>query len=174
MHGAALRRHEASPAVLRWLESHAVEHEVHRHPCAMTAAAAARADGVSIRAFVKVLGVETEEAVRALMVLDAEDRLDLARAAGALGSSSVRLLSEAEIERIDPLDEVGTLAPIGSLYGLPVIVDPAIRDVPFIAFAAGSHEVAVHADRAGWESGAAVIYRPIAADRTAAWLAGSG
>ncbi|HEU4672053.1 MAG TPA: YbaK/EbsC family protein, partial [Candidatus Limnocylindrales bacterium] len=117
MHGTPLRRAEPSPAILAWLSDHGVPYSVHRHEHAATAAAAARADGVSIRAFVKVLAVETDAGVVGLLALDAADRVDLALAARALGARHVRLLAEDEVGRLTPLDEAGALAPIGQLYG---------------------------------------------------------
>jgi Ala-tRNA(Pro) deacylase len=105
-------------------------------------------------------------------VLDSAGHLDLDRTARALGARSVRVLSEPEVQRLAPLDDVGALAPIGALYGLPLVVDIAIREVPFIAFAAGSHEVAVHVDRDQWERAAGVRYQPIAGDRVAWAIAG--
>jgi Ala-tRNA(Pro) deacylase len=162
MQGTVLHRHAASPSILRWLEDADVWYEVHPHPPAVTAAAAAHADGVSPRVFVKVVLVEVDDGRRALLALEAADRIDPLAAARALDAAWIHLLPEAELERLAPLDEVGALAPIGVLYGLPLIADVRLREGPVIEFAAGSHEVALLVDRAGWEAAASVRYAPIA------------
>jgi Ala-tRNA(Pro) deacylase len=165
MQGSSLRRPAASPAIVGWLVDHQVGHSVHPHRRAESAFAAAHADRISIRRFVKVIAVETDAGITALLALDAGDRLDPRLAARALGAEHVRLLAEPEVARLAPLDEVGALAPIGQLYGLPLVADRALRRVPFIAFDAGSHEVAVHVDRLDWERAAGVTYRALAAER---------
>ena len=163
MQGSSLHRPAASRAIVGWLTEHGVGHSVHPHRRADSSVGAAHADRISIRRFVKVLAVETDAGITALLALDAGDRLDVQLAARALGARHVRLLTEPEAGRLAPLDEVGALAPIGQLYGLPLIADTGLRSIPFIAFEAGSREVAVHVDRLDWERATSVTYRPLAA-----------
>ncbi len=74
--------------LLDWLKANRVEYELHEHPTTFTARETARAEHVSPAAFAKAIGVVTDDGRRALVVLDADDRLDLAQ-----GSHRARRLS---------------------------------------------------------------------------------
>jgi Ala-tRNA(Pro) deacylase len=144
--------------LLEWLAAHDVDYELHEHPLAMTALETAAADGVDPRRFAKTLVAEKDTGARALLVLDALDRLDLRKGATALGTTHIHLISEAELAEIAPDIEVGALPPIGDLVGLPVLADPAIRDDPTITFPAGSHRFSVVVDREAWGRAVRVSY----------------
>ncbi len=162
MQGAKLHARPVDAALLGWLGRHGLPHEVHEHRVAFSALAAARADGIAPRLFLKVVAVETDDARRFLLVLDATHRVDPARAARVLGATHVRLLDEPELERLAPLDEIGTLMPVPELYGVPMVADEAVGDATAIAFAAGSHRFAIHLERADWERATGVRYAPLA------------
>jgi Ala-tRNA(Pro) deacylase len=110
--------------------------------------------------------VETGDGRRALIVVDATDHLDLAKAATALAADRVRLLSEIEMQSFAPDCEVGTMPPIGELFDVPVLADTAVREDPEITFHAGSHHFTVHVDRPGWERAVGVGYHDLAERRT--------
>ena len=158
-------------ALLDWLREHAVEHEIHEHVEAFTAAGTARAEGVGPRTFAKVVGVQTDDGQRALCVLDAPDRLDLHKAREALAAHDVRLLSEPELTQLAPGYEAGAIPAIGALFGVPIVADYAVGDDPEISFNAGTHRHSVRVDRVLWEQAAAVKYADLAldADDRPAW-----
>jgi hypothetical protein len=56
----------------------------------------------------------------------------------ALGAKHVRLATEEEIEKRFPGYELGALPPIGSLFGIPTVVDPEVMEHDTVVFAAGS------------------------------------
>ena len=151
------------PPLLRWLMDHDVEHEVHEHPVTMRAMATARVEGIDPRRFAKTV-VLIADGRPALVVVDAADMVDLAKAAAALSAHRVRLATEAEIKALAPDCEVGTIPPIDELFKLEVIADHAIHDDPEISFHAGSHRFTVHVDRAAWERASHVAYASLAAD----------
>jgi Ala-tRNA(Pro) deacylase len=151
--------------LLDWLAGHAVEYELHEHPLTFTARETAEIEGVDPRRFAKTVAVETTDGRRALLVVDAVDQVDLDKAARAIGGERVRLLSEAELLTLAPDCEVGTVPPVGELFDVRVIADPAIRDDPEITFHAGSHHFTVHVDRPGWERATRVEYADLAAAR---------
>jgi Ala-tRNA(Pro) deacylase len=155
----------ADPALLEWLGRHDVEYEIHEHAVAFTAESVARAEGVDPHTLAKVVAVATADGHRAFLVLEATDHLDLHKAADALEADSVRLLTEAELATLAPTCEVGAMPAVASLYGLDMLADHALRDVPDISFNAGSHRVAVRVDRVGWERATGVHYGDLAADR---------
>lgn len=159
--------------LLAWLADHHVEYELHEHPVTYSAGATAVAEGIDPRWFAKVVGVRADDR-RTLLVVDANDRVDLAKARRVLKASHVRLLTEVEMAAIDPADDLGTVAPIGELYGLEVVADYAVRDDPMIAFHAGSHRFAARVDRAQWERAAGITYADLAQEvpSSPAWAHG--
>ena len=158
--------------LLQWLQENGVEYELHEHPTTFTARETARADHVNPSAFAKAIGVVIDEGRRALAVLDADDHLDLMKARRALGASRVRLMTEAELAESCPGCDVGAAPAVGALFGLPMLVDHAIRDVPVLTFQAGSHRWTAHVDRQAWERAAGVTYVALAEQRThePAWM----
>ncbi len=158
------------PPLLRWLLEHDVDHEVHEHPMTFRAKATARAEGIDPRRFAKTL-VLMADGRPTLVVVDALDQVDLEKAAAALGAETIRLATEAEIQALAPGCEVGTIPPVGDLFGLGVTADRAIHDDPEVSFHAGSHRFTVHVDRAAWVLAAHIVYADLAAsaDRPA-WV----
>lgn len=143
---------EAGPhaGLLDWLASHSVDYELRAHPVTWTARETARVEGIDPHCFAKTLAVATRDAGRALVVVDAADRLDLARAREAIGAGPVRLLDEEELQALAPDCQVGTIPPVGELFGMPVWADLAIRTAPTITFHAGSHRFTVTVESAPW------------------------
>jgi Ala-tRNA(Pro) deacylase len=143
---------------MSWLDEMGIEYEVHEHEPSYTASETAAAEGVDPRSFEKVIWVRTTSGGDALLVLDSEDHLDLAKARDALRSGRVKLVSEGELERLAPDCEAGAMPAVGRLFGIPTFADYSVRDEPDVSFSAGSHRFAVRVDRAGWERAAGVAY----------------
>lgn len=154
--------------LLEWLVEHDVDHEVHEHPATIRAKATARAEGMDPRRFAKTI-VLIADGRPTLVVVDAVDRVDLARAGAFLAAQAVRLATEEELQALAPGCEVGTIPPVGALFGLSVTADHAIHDDPEISFHAGSHRFTVHVDRASWERAGHVVYADLAAADRRAW-----
>jgi Ala-tRNA(Pro) deacylase len=150
------------PGLLEWLEREHVGFELHRHAETFTAAATARAEHVDPRTFAKVVGVRVHGGRWAMLVLDAADRVDLAKAEAALGAGPVELLTEAELAAIAPGCEAGALPAVGRLFGLEMIADHAVGEEPEISFNGGTHRCTVRVDRKAWERATAVRYAGIA------------
>ena len=161
----------ALPALLEWLRSRAIEHDVHEHPETFTARQTAIAEGVDPRTFAKVVAVRTDDQQTVLLVLDATDHVDLRKAREALLADDVRLLTEAELAALAPDCEAGAMPAVGTLFGLPMLADHAIHEDAALSFNAGTHRCAVRVDRAAWERAADVRYVDLAedADTGPAW-----
>lgn len=151
--------------LLDWLAGHRIEYELHEHPETFTAEATARAEHVDPRQFAKVVAVATGEGRTVLIVVDAVDHVDLAKARRVLGSADVRILAETELAALSPECDLGTIPPVPELFTIPVYADFAVRDEPMISFAAGSHHYTVHVDRAAFERAAGLAYADLARDR---------
>jgi Ala-tRNA(Pro) deacylase len=145
-------------ALLDWLGAHGLDYDLHEHPLAFTALETARAEGLDPHAFAKTLGVATGDGRRALVVVEASDHLDLAKAAGALGAGRVRLLSEIELLELAPACDIGALPAIGDLFGVALYADEALLEVGRLTFHAGSHRHAVRVERAPWARAARVRF----------------
>lgn len=150
------------PPLLRWLVEHDVDHDVHEHPPTIRATATALAEGIDPRRFAKTI-VLIADGRPTLVVVDAADRVDLAKAGSTLAARSVRLATEDEVLALAPGCEVGTIPPVGGLFDLSVTADLAIHDAPEISFHAGSHRFTVHVDRPAWERAGHVVYADLAA-----------
>lgn len=162
--GASAISH-ADPGLLGWLADHDVEYEVHEHAPAFTALGVAKAENVDPHTFAKVVAIRTPDGRSAFLIIDTTDRLDLRKAALSLRVDAVRLLTEGELAALAPTCEVGAVPAIGSLYGVPMVADYAVRDDRDISFNAGSHSCSVRVERAGWEHATGVTYADLAADR---------
>ncbi len=79
----------------------------------------------------------------ALAVLPAPARVDLAKLSEALGQGEVMLADEARMKELFPDCDVGAEPPFGTLYDLPVYVDPRLAEDEYITFNAGNHEEAI-------------------------------
>ena len=148
--------------LLDWLTREGVDHEIREHRLTFTARETARAEGIEPRAFAKVVGVEGDDGQKALVVLDASDRLSLSKAAAGLAVRHVRLLHEDELTALAPGCDAGAIPAVGLLFGLPLYADLAVREDAEITFNAGSHRFSVHVDRAAWEHAARPIYLDLA------------
>jgi Ala-tRNA(Pro) deacylase len=151
-------------SLITWLDDKRVDYEVHEHERSLTALATARAEGVDPKSFAKVVWVRTEEGSDALIVVDAEDHLDLRKAREVLKSKKVSLVDEDEIVALTPDCDPGAMPAVGILFGLPTYADDAIAKAAEISFNAGSHAFAVRVDRAAWEKALGVIYGELASD----------
>ncbi len=152
----------AHRGLLDWLAREGVDHEVHEHRLTYTARETARAEGIEPRTFAKVLGIEADDGQKALLVLDATDRLSLTKAAEAMKVRHVRLLREVELETLAPGCDAGAIPAVGVIFGLPTYADLAVREDAEITFNAGSHRFTVQVDRAGWDRAARPIYVDLA------------
>jgi Ala-tRNA(Pro) deacylase len=93
------------------------------------------------------LGVAADEVLKAvalwtggkyvLAVVPAPRRLDLRRVREALDDPDARLATEAELAADFPGYELGALPPLGSLLGVPLLVDPEVLEHGLVMFAAG-------------------------------------
>jgi Ala-tRNA(Pro) deacylase len=144
--------------LLEWLTRQGVEHEIHEHRLTYTARETARADGIELKAFAKVVGIEGDDGQKALAVIDASDRLSLTKAAEAMKVRHVRLLREVELVALAPGCELGAIPAVGTLFGVPMYADRAVREDEEITFNAGSHRYTIQVDRADWDRAAAPIY----------------
>jgi Ala-tRNA(Pro) deacylase len=75
----------------------------------------------------------------AMVVLPAENQIDLEQLRRATGAHDVGLATENEFRGLFPECELGAMPPFGNLFAMPVIVAEELTEDDQIAFNAGSH-----------------------------------
>jgi Ala-tRNA(Pro) deacylase len=121
-----------------YFREHNVSFESATHSEAYTAQEVAAALHVSGHQLAKVVMVWAGDQLT-MTVVPASGRVDLRRAAAALGADAVRLASEAEFAGQFDDCLLGAMPPFGNLYDLPVVVDPALAEYDDIVFSAGTY-----------------------------------
>jgi len=152
--------------LLEWLQKHHVEYDLHHHVPTTTARETARVEAVEPRTMVKSVVVQAADGRNAILALEATERVDLAKAAHALGTTDVHLVTEAQLIEMAPDCDPGTWPPVGAIFGMPVLADSALRDEPEVTFTAGSHEFAVRLDQEAWARAGDVHYVDLAEGRS--------
>jgi Ala-tRNA(Pro) deacylase len=133
--------------VTEYLAERGVAFEVVVHRRAFTSLQEARQLGVAAEEVLKTVALWTGGKY-ALAVVPASRRLDLRRAREALADPAARLATEAELQADFPGYALGALPPLGSLLGVPLLVDPEVLDHETVLFAAGTETESIRV-RAG-------------------------
>ena len=122
----------------KYLGDQGVAFQIQHHPLAYTAQEVAASEHISGNMLVKVVMAFADDRLL-MLALPASFRVDLDKAAGALGAKAVRLASEEEFGGALPDCEVGAIPPFGPLYDLPVYVDRSLTEEETIVIRAGTH-----------------------------------
>jgi len=121
-----------------YLRESKVSFQAQHHAVAYTAQEVAAAEHIPGRMLAKVV-IVLGDGKLSMLVLPAPARVDLERAAAALGAKEIRLAHEDEFADRFPGCEVGAMPPFGNLYDLPVFVDRSLAEDETIVFEAGTH-----------------------------------
>ncbi|MGH2687462.1 MAG: aminoacyl-tRNA deacylase [Actinomycetota bacterium] len=148
------------------LEEYFIQNDVgfaeQHHPTAYTAQEVAASDHISGRILAKVVMVWADGGL-AMLVVPATKRVDLAKAATALGAADPRLAHEEEFTELFPDCEPGAMPPFGNLYGVPVYADRALAENLNLVLQAGTHTETMGIRFEDYER----LARPVLADLTA-------
>ena len=125
------------------LDAAKVPYEVFTHPLAYTAQEIAEKQHISGKEMAKVVMLEVDDAL-VMGVIPAGSKIHLNTTRAGLGATAVRLATENEFTARFPECEIGAMPPFGNLFGLKVVVDPALEKDEYIYFNAGSHVQTVH------------------------------
>ena len=121
-----------------YLRENKVPYQSQHHAVAYTAQEVAASEHIPGRMLAKVVMVLADGKL-SMLVLPAPARVDLDKAAAALGAKEARLAHEDEFADRFPGCEVGAMPPFGNLFDLPVFVDKALAEDETIVFEAGTH-----------------------------------
>jgi Ala-tRNA(Pro) deacylase len=122
--------------VTDYLDERGLAYEVVPHRRSFTSLQEASALGVAADQVVKTVALWTGGKY-VLAVLPASRRLELRLVHQALEDPGARLASETELGADFPGYELGALPPLGSLLGVPLLVDPEVLEHAVVVFAAG-------------------------------------
>jgi len=123
--------------VREYLLTHGISYEIHEHSLAYTTSRVAEEEHVSGKAMAKpVILLADDHFVMA--VLPGHRRVDLEKAREALGCGSVRMATEEEFAPAFVDCEAGAEPPLGSLYGMPTMIDQRLT-AERVTFRGGSH-----------------------------------
>ncbi len=145
----------------RYLRENGVPYSLHHHPPAFTAQAVAESEHVSGRAVAKVV-IVFGDGKMTMLALPASERVNLAKAAKALGAGEVRLAHEDEFQAAFPDCDLGAMPPFGNLYDVETLVDGSLLGAETIVVNAGTHEDTIHLRYADYER----LVKPKTADFT--------
>lgn len=120
------------------LDEAKVSYEVYTHPSAYTAQEIAEKQHVSGKELAKVVMLEVDEKL-VMGVIPGSLKVHVNTARASLGASTLRLATEDEFASRFPECEIGAMPPFGNLFGLKVVVDPALEKDEYIYFNAGNH-----------------------------------
>jgi Ala-tRNA(Pro) deacylase len=144
-----------------FLTSRGVRFEKHTHATTFTSQALAQAERVSGYEVAKPVIVKGATGFT-MCVLPAPAKLDLKRVGEALHDSQVRLASEDEMAGLFPDCELGAEPPIGPLFGMKTVSDPALNYDEYLVMQAGTHNQSIRLRRADWQKVCQPTVAPIA------------
>ncbi len=128
--------------VQEYLTERGIPFELVPHGSSDTSVGEALALGVRADEVLKAILIHTSSGP-AIVVIPADERVDMLLVRGAVADHHARLATEAEIRRDFPQFELGALPPIGSLFGARTLLDPEILWHDRVSFAAGSRTLSV-------------------------------
>ena len=95
-----------------------------------------------------------------MVVVPADSYVDFDQLRAAIGVPTLYLAPESDLQRLFPGAELGSMPPLGGLFGLRVYLDREVRTQEFIAFNAGTHRDLIHMRVADFEH----LIRPVVGD----------
>jgi Ala-tRNA(Pro) deacylase len=120
------------------LDEAKISYEVYNHALAYTVQEIAAKQHVSGNEMAKVVMIEADDKL-VMGVIRGNDKISLNAVRESLGLRTARLATEDEFISRFPECEIGAMPPFGNLFGLNVIVDPALARDEYIYFNAGNH-----------------------------------
>lgn len=120
-----------------YLESSGIPYEVVSHPRTATSSESAQAAHITGKRVVKSVLIHREEGYL-LAAVPSTHRIDLGTLQDLAGAR-LGLAGETEIGEIFPDCDLGAVPPIGDAYGVEVILEEGVSDLPEVYFEGGDH-----------------------------------
>jgi len=124
--------------IQNYLERNNIPFEVIQHERTATAEETASAARVPENRFAKTVVVWIDGQM-AMVVLHADERLNLEKLRRILNVSEVELCSEREFKARFPDCEIGAMPPFGDLFRMPVLISESITEDEELLLNGGTH-----------------------------------
>jgi len=121
-----------------YLERNNIQYSVINHPLSFSAQTTAHLSHISGKDVVKTVIVKIKGDLK-MMVLPANQMVNLRFLKNLYGTEDVELARESEFAGMFPDCEIGAMPPFGSLYGIEELVSEDLTKDEEIAFNAGNH-----------------------------------
>ncbi len=126
-----------------YLENADIPYELVSHPRTMTSAESAEAAHISGERLAKSVVIH-HELGHLLAVVPSTHRIDLGTLQ-SLAGTRLGLAAETEIGEIFADCDLGAVPPVGSAYGIDVVLEESLCDLPEVYFEGGDHRTLVRA-----------------------------
>jgi Ala-tRNA(Pro) deacylase len=125
------------------LSGEGVDFELLPHSRSTTATAEARELGVLPQTVAKTVVAKDADDLHVRAVIPATSRVSLSKLAEAASTTTVRLLTEAELVADYPQFELGAVPPFGGPAGDRVVVDRRLMEQEHVVFEGGVHDTSL-------------------------------
>jgi Ala-tRNA(Pro) deacylase len=132
-----------------YMDSQGIAYDVITHERATSMLEAAQCAGIPGDQVVKTVVLEDEDGYM-LAAVPASHHIRMGALRRALNRHA-GLATESEVADLFADCELGAVPPVGAVYGLEVIVDDSLIDMPEVYFEAGDHCTLVHVRRDAFE-----------------------
>jgi len=125
-----------------YLDEHGVNYRLSRHQAAYTSQDLAASEHISGKKVIKPVVIRAD-GEWIMCALPASYRIDLDELKSQLRVKNVALADEPTLQRLFPECELGAEPPIGTLFGMPTLMDESLTADETVTFQAGTHTDAV-------------------------------
>ena len=132
-----------APRLKEYLSNEGIAYDTVSHPRTYTSNEAARAAHVSGKRVVKSVVIHHELGFF-LAVVPATHRINLGTLQDLIGTR-LGLAAETEIGELFDDCDLGAAPPVGAAYGIDVVLDESLADVPEVYFEGGDHTTLIRA-----------------------------
>lgn len=132
-------------SISEYFEKNAVRYRAQNHLHVITAPEVAQTTHTPGRLLAKTVILKADGDL-VMAVLPADRKIDFDMLKVAMGAHELRLAKEDEFGDRFPDCEVGGMPPFGNLYDMPVVLEQALTEIPWVAFNAGTHTEIVKMD----------------------------
>lgn len=139
-----------APRLKEYLNSEGIAYDVVSHPRTYTSNEAAQAAHVSGERVVKAVVIHHELGFF-VAVVPTTHRIDLGTLQDLMGTR-LGLAAEAEVGELFDDCDLGAVPPVGAAYGIDVVLDESLADVPEVYFEGGDHTTLIHASSDAFQS----------------------
>lgn len=131
-----------APTLKHYLKSNRIDYDVLPHTHTTTSTSTAQAANIPLHCLAKSVVFEDENGYL-MAVIPATHHIEIGVLSHQLGRR-LGLATELELSHLFTDCELGAIPPIGKEYGIDVVLDDTLTDIPDVYFESGDHTDVVH------------------------------